>query len=99
MKVVLLHLSLYLPSALYQTLVVAHCAPSHRFHGASHLVGEAYCSRGLKLWNKLCLPGASFSSQIQKDVGSLQKDIFIIAFLFVDSDGLRLFPGVFIKKR
>ena len=69
------HPSLCLASAVYQGLVQAHTelCQLHRATSVSHklLLQQKLLHQALESWNRLGSPGASYGSQIQKDVGFL----------------------------
>ncbi|XP_062253462.1 uncharacterized protein LOC133962042 [Platichthys flesus] len=68
------HPSLCLASAVYQGLVQAHTelCQLHRATSVSHklLLQQKLLHQALQSWNSLVSPGASYSSQIQKDLFS-----------------------------
>lgn len=64
------HPSLSVSSAVYNTLVQVLCQ-LHRAMGVTDklIVQQKLLQQALQSWNNLPSPGASYSSQIQKDVG------------------------------
>ncbi|XP_047197601.1 coiled-coil domain-containing protein 162 isoform X2 [Hippoglossus stenolepis] len=85
------HPSLCLASAVYQGLVQAHTelCQLHRATSVSHklLLQQKLLHQALQSWNRLVSPGASYSSQIQKDLFS---GVFFEDPVLVQNVGLSL---------
>lgn len=73
------HPSLCLASAVYQALVQAHAelCQLHRATTPTHkvILRQRLLQEALQSWTNFTSPRASYSSQIQKDVGSSALDL------------------------
>lgn len=100
------HPSLCLASAVYRKLAEAHAelCQLHRASRATHklLLRRKLLQQALHGWNSLPSPGASYSCQIQKDVGLKRafKSVYIkykeVSPLFVFAR-CQLFSGLFFE--
>ncbi len=78
------HPSLCLASSVYHSLVQAH-AELCQLHRATSIADkltlrQKLLQQALQSWNDLASPGASYSSQIQKDVGFSVLRIYLNQF-------------------